>query len=547
MSEQLTCGEYLVQQLEAYGIDTIFGIPGVHTIEFYRGLGQTNIRHITPRHEQGAGFMADGYARASGKVAACFIITGPGMTNITTAMGQAYADSIPMLVISSVNSRKTLGLGQGRLHELPNQQALVKGVSQFSHTLMSPDELPEILRQAFAVFNSDRPRPVHIEIPLDVITMPAEHLPISQLPQYIKPSADDIAIQQSIEMLRNAKNAVLFLGGGAQDVVTEELLTLVETFDLPVLYTINGKGIFPHSHELSLGSNQSTVPVRQLVAKADVILAIGTEIGETDYDTVFDGGFKINGNIIRVDIDRHQLQCNYPAKLAIVSDASHYVKRMVEAIQLQQLPKRYISQISHGALSAQQVQNELLLQGYPKEWLVQKLVLDVLQKDHPEAVFVGDSTQIVYSGNHLFEAEKTRQWFNASTGYGTLGYALPAAMGALFSGAENVFALVGDGGFQFTINELATAVEERIPLVIILWNNQGYEEIKRYMINHNITPVGVDIYTPDFIKITEGYGCNALVLESIDDLSEKVNSAFEALVPTIIMIDESTIYNQHFS
>lgn len=546
MTNTVTCGEYLVKQLEAFGVDTIFGIPGVHTIEFYRGLGHTSIKHITPRHEQGAGFMADGYFRASGKVAVCFIITGPGMTNITTAMGQAYADSIPMLVISSVNQRSTLGLGQGRLHELPNQKALVSGVSKFSHTLMSPDELPEVLRQAFAIFNSERPRPVHIEIPLDVIVMPAEHLPICALPAYVKPEASSSAISQSIELLKDAKNGILLLGGGVIGTDQESIIQLAETFDLLVLYTINAKGVFPKNHPLALGSNQSMDAVRRLVEKADVILAIGTELGETDYDTVFNGEFNINGDIIRIDIDSHQLQCNYPAKLGIVSDACAYIDSVCHYIEEHQLPKRYHSN-SNATLAAHEVRDEILLNGYPKEWLVQKLVLDTLHKEYPDAVFVGDSTQIVYSGNHLFESNRTRQWFNASTGYGTLGYALPAAVGALLSGQKNVFALVGDGGFQFTINELATAVEERLPLVIILWNNDGYQEIKRYMLNNNIPPIGVDIYTPDFIKISEGFGCHAEELGAMDDLSEQVAQAFMRDKPTVLMINEAKIYHQHFN
>ena len=172
---RLTTGEYLVRLLESYGVELIFGIPGVHTVELYRGLPATKIRHVTPRHEQGAGFMADGYARVTGKPGVCFIVTGPGMTNIATAMGQAYADSVPMLVISAVNSRDQLAMGQGRLHELPSQRNLVAGVAAFSHTLLDPAQLPEVMARAFTVFNSARPRPVHIEIPLDVIAQPNCH------------------------------------------------------------------------------------------------------------------------------------------------------------------------------------------------------------------------------------------------------------------------------------------------------------------------------------------------------------------------------------
>jgi len=169
-----TCGELLVQLLEAYGVEHVFGIPGVHTVELYRGLPTTSIRHVTPRHEQGAGFMADGYARVTGRPGVCFIITGPGMTNILTAMGQAYGDSVPMLVISSVNQRDQLAMGDGRLHELPSQRNVVAGVSAFSHTLMEPEQLPQVLARAFAIFACARPRPVHIEIPIDVIAQPAD-------------------------------------------------------------------------------------------------------------------------------------------------------------------------------------------------------------------------------------------------------------------------------------------------------------------------------------------------------------------------------------
>lgn len=542
--EQITCGEFLVKQLEAYGINTIFGIPGVHTIEFYRGLKQTNIQHISPRHEQGAGFMADGYYRASGKVAACFIITGPGMTNILTAMGQAYADSIPMLVISSVNRRETLGMGQGRLHELPNQKELISGVCAFNHTLMSPDELPAVLAKAFQSFNSQRPRPVHIEIPLDVIVMPANHLSVKQTPAFFKSAGNPQAITQAFEWLGQSKKPVLLLGGGAIGSASEKLLELAETYDMPTFYTINAKGCFPAKHPLSLGSNQSTVSARQLIADADLVLALGTELGETDYDVVFDGQFKINGKLIRVDIDSEQLNTNFIADLGIESDVGYFVDLLLEQIQNSGIQKRYVHGISKGYQDALQVRDVLSNQFWPVEWRYQYHILDLIQKAFPKGVFVGDSTQIVYSGNHLFEANHIRQWFNASTGYGTLGYALPAAIGASLSVSKPVFALVGDGGMQFTINELATAVEEKMPLIVLLWNNYGYQEIKRYMQNNSIDTIGVDIYTPDFVQIAQGYGCDACELQDTDSLVPLIQESLLKDKPTVIVIDENRLYSE---
>ena len=169
-----TLGEALIDLLEAHGVDTVFGIPGVHTVELYRGLAGSKIRHVTPRHEQGAGFMADGYARASGKPGVAFVITGPGLTNTLTAMGQARADSVPMLVISGVNATATLGKGFGHLHELPDQRGMMEKVALSSRRITKAEELPGALADAFALFASARPGPVHIEIPIDVMTMSAE-------------------------------------------------------------------------------------------------------------------------------------------------------------------------------------------------------------------------------------------------------------------------------------------------------------------------------------------------------------------------------------
>lgn len=195
--DDITTGMWLARALAALGVDTVFGIPGVHTIELYRGLAGSGIRHVTPRHEQAAGFMADGYARASGRPGVCIVISGPGMTNISTAMGQAYGDSVPMLVISTVNAHGRMGSGEGWLHELPDQRALAAGVAAFSRTLHTPDELPAALAQAFALFDAGRPRPVHLELPIDVMLAPGGHLPLPPLLRLPRPAPDPAGIAEA--------------------------------------------------------------------------------------------------------------------------------------------------------------------------------------------------------------------------------------------------------------------------------------------------------------------------------------------------------------
>ena len=334
-----TCGEVLVKLLEDYGVEQVFGIPGVHTVELYRGLARSSINHVTPRHEQGAGFMADGYARTSGKPGVCFIITGPGMTNITTAMGQAYADSIPMLVISSVQIRNQLGGGRGKLHELPNQSALVGGVAAFSHTLMSASELPGVLARAFALFQAGRPRPVHIEIPLDVLVEEADDL-LASLPVNIdRAGASPSAVSRMTELLAGAKRPLILAGGGAIDAAAE-LTELAELLDAPVALTINAKGMLESAHPLLIGSTQSLVATRALVAEADVVLAIGTELAETDYDVTFAGGFEIPGKLLRVDIDPDQTVRNYPPHVALVSDSRNAAQALLSALSHKSLAER---------------------------------------------------------------------------------------------------------------------------------------------------------------------------------------------------------------
>ena len=458
-----TCGEVLVKLLEGYGVDHVFGIPGVHTVELYRGLAGSSIRHITPRHEQGAGFMADGYARTRGKPGVCFIITGPGMTNITTAMGQAYADSIPMLVISSVQSRDQLGGGRGKLHELPNQAALVSGVAAFSHTLMSAADLPQVLARAFAVFDSARPRPVHIEIPLDVLVEPADFLLPGRPVRGSRAGAAPQAVTQMAERLAGAKRPLILAGGGAL-AAGAALARLAEHLQAPVALTINAKGLLPASHPLQIGSTQSLPATRALVAEADVVLAIGTELAETDYDVTFKGGFEIPGSLLRIDIDPDQTVRNYLPELALVADAELAAEALLVALQAQPQPVR---ESTWGVARVANLRKALAA-GWDQPTLSQTRLLSAILERLPNAILVGDSTQPVYTGNLTLDMDQPRRWFNASTGYGTLGYALPAAMGAWLGSAEQIcqrapaVCLIGDGGMQFTLPELASAVEAQV-------------------------------------------------------------------------------------
>lgn len=519
-----------MQLLAQYGVDTVFGIPGVHTVELYRGLHGASIRHVTPRHEQGGGFMADGYARASGRPGACFVITGPGLTNTVTAMGQAYGDSIPLLVISSVNRSHSIGLGHGQLHELPAQRALSAGVTAFSHTLTRPDELPELLARAFTVFHSSRPRPVHIEIPIDVIGAPAAHIDGRPRALPSVPGPDPAAIERAAGLLGESERVVLLAGGGAV-AGGAELRELAERLGAPVVLTNNARGLLPPEHPLLVDGIQATEAGRALFDEADVILAIGTELAETDYEFGPVGPLDLRAQLIRIDIDPLQLAGPQPARIGVVSDA-----RLALRALLAVLPEGRAAD-DWGQQQAAAANATVRAAWTPRQHSFDGLLTTV--RDTLRApIIVGDSTQPVYQGMQCYRAPRARSWFTSATGFGTLGYALPAAIGAWLAQPERpVVALAGDGGLQFTLAELASARELGAGIIVLVWNNHGYNEIREYMQNCGITPVGVDVSAPDFVTVASGMGVAACRVASRAELTQVLGATPERQQPLLVELD----------
>src|SRR5271165_1705858 len=274
-------GRYLVELLAANGIDTVFGIPGVHNLELYRGLADCGMRHILVRHEQGAGFAADGYARLSGRPAAAFTISGPGLTNILTAVAQAYSDSVPLLVVASTPVRASLGKQWGVLHELHNQWALAAGVFGVARAAASAEDVRDHLRACLASLRAGRPRPAYLEIPLDVLAEPTT-LPATRFTEAVPvPQAADAAIDAAARLLAVAARPIIIAGGGARH-AGAELHRLVDTLDCPCVTTAAGKGVLPESHPANLGTSLPYRAVQTLIADADVVLAVGTKLAETD-------------------------------------------------------------------------------------------------------------------------------------------------------------------------------------------------------------------------------------------------------------------------
>ncbi|MFQ5786192.1 MAG: 5-guanidino-2-oxopentanoate decarboxylase [Alphaproteobacteria bacterium] len=524
MNTNATCGQAVIALLEAYGVDTVFGIPGIHTLELYRGLAGTGIRHVQPRHEQGAGFMADGYARASGRPGVCLLITGPGVTNAATPIGQAYSDSVPMLVLSSVNATADLGMGRGRLHEITSQEAVTAPLTAFSRTALDAGEVPNLMAQAFAVFRNARPRPVHISLPLDVLKAPAgfgaEAREIAPPPI----SAPE-AVAAAAERIAAARRPVIIAGGGTVD-CGAALAALAEQIGAAVIPTTAAKGVMADDHPLCLGATLSTAPTRALLESADLVIAVATELSETDS---WIRRLPIKGRLIRIDIDPAAVQRDYPAEVAIVGDAGPALAAIDAAL----------GEIAGGGFADGELDAVRRAHDDAAAPLLRKhvKVLDALRTALPDdAMVANDMTQIAYTGNARFPCRRPRSWFHPN-GFGTLGYALPAAIGAKLSAPERAaVALVGDGGFLFTATELGVAVELDLPVAVVLWNNDGLGQIRDDMIERGIAPIGVSPRNPDYLKLAEAFGARATRPDSLEGFAAAVGAALAADGPTLIEV-----------
>ncbi len=516
----------MIELLEAYGVEIVSGIPGTHTIELYRGLANSKLRHVTPRHEQGAGFIADGYARITGKPAACITVSGPGALNIATAMGQALADSIPMLVISADNKTHHLGLGEGRLHETPDLQAAMAQCSRWSHTLASVGQLPGVIARAFAIFQSERPGPVHISIPLDIITGDASHIDgtAQALPQPPQPHAN--SIEEAAKRINEAARPVIAAGGGAVS-AAKPVQALAEKIGAPVTTTQNAKGLLCPDHPLLVGGCPAQDPIQALYGGADLVVAIGTELAETDYDFFFNQDSQIPKNLVRFDIDPRQFSRNDVPALAVLGDAGQAIDALLPLVE--------VKENNDGARRTQQTRKQLTTEAHPGYQKLFETLVDTL----PDLVIMGDSTQPTYFAALQYDAPSPRSFTAASTGFGTLGLALPAAIGAKLAAPDRpVVVLVGDGGLQFTINELSTAIEAQVGITIVLWNNQCYGEIAQNFRDAGMDPIACHIHTPDFIGIAKAYGCYAESVTNHDQLAAALRAAQTRNIPSLIELPE---------
>jgi acetolactate synthase-1/2/3 large subunit len=514
-------GVAAIRLLERYGVDTVFGIPGVHTLEYYRGLAGSSIRHVTPRHEQGGGFMADGFGRASGRPGVCLVITGPGVTNALTPVGQAYHDSKPLLLLSAAVD--AAGHGHGTIHDLPDQQGLTGAITAFSRTATGIDDFADALACAWDIFSSARPRPVHIEVPVDVLRAPAGE--VSEPPPAARPPVvDAAALRRAADLLAGAVRPALLLGGGAVD-AGPDALALAEWLDAPTGLSINARGTIDSDHPLCVGSAMSFPPVSDLLLGADALLAVGTEFSELDW-WFLEGPPRLPETLVRIDIDADQLAERPCTQLQ--GDAAVTLRALVELLSAR--PARRGDARERVARALAEVQ-------WPADVSAHLELVAALDRALPDdRIVAADSTQPAYAANHAMPAHRPRSWL-MPIGFGSLGCALPMAIGAKLAEPERpVAALAGDGGVLFTLSELAAARDLGLALPLVVWNNDGYGEIRDSMSRVGIDLLGTDASAHDLVAIARGFGCHGERASDVSAVERLVTDALAADRPTLIEV-----------
>ena len=529
-----SCAEATIELLSNYGVTTIFGIPGVHTLDFCHALTDdadvpNKIRHVQARNEQGAGFMAEGWARATGDVGVALVISGPGVTNASTALGQCYADSLPMLLISAEPVSTSLGKGQGVLHEITEQKKVTEPLTAFSETVKTPADVPVLLERAFTIFQSKRPRPVHISIPIDI---QKQRVDSNWQAVEIASTAEvnENSIFEAVNLIAKSKKVVLVIGGGACE-SQDEIRKLKDKLGAVVITTTAGKGVIDDNDPLTITGGTVRAEAREYLSKADLVLAIGTELAETDN---YVGKYSISGKIIRVDIDSKKINDNYQATIGLVGDAKKIVRKLNNKLN-------YALDQGHRETAKLEVAKikKSIEDNLSKTERRHKKFLNILRKiAPPETIFSTDACQLSYTGVFGCNVPKARKWLHP-VGFCALGNALPNAIGAKIALPKiPVIVIVGDGGFMFSMPEILTARENNLSLPIIIWENGGYKQIQDDMQAIGVDRVGVEGLNPDFIKLAHSCHCDSVYAHSQEIFTCSFKKALEAKRPTVILVKE---------
>ena len=524
--ELRTGGEWVVETLRAEGVRHVFGLPGVHNLAIYDALiRQRDIAHILSRHEQGAGFMADGYARASGRPGVVVVTTGPGATNVLTPLVESFAGSQPILVLMSDIPAALIGKGLGVLHEVPNQIDCFKPVCRWAETIYEGRAIPAAVARAFHLLRTARPGPVALSLPTDLLVAKTEgrHESLHGGP----PVCDARLIDDAAGRLRSAKRPLIVAGGGVISAgASSELAALARRLSAPVITSVMGRGSIPETDPLWLGVLPNYRSTQAALERADVILAVGCRFAHrSTKGLLLKLDFKPEQALIHLDIDPSVIGLMHTPAVGIVGDARDGLRGILAAL-------------GKGAAAVEwdaawiRAQRENRWPRYTET--IDRLMTMLRRALEPGAIVVNDQTGLNYWMEWHFPVLEPRT-FLYPIGSATLGYGVPAAIGAKVAHPDRqVLAVLGDGGFMFSVNELATAVKYGLGIVFLVLNDQRYGAIK-YLQEGIFGKYGeVDLANPDFPALARAFGAEGLRAESLDELPKALDRALRHAGPTLL-------------
>ena len=526
----MTGAQALIQSLAREGVEVVFALPGVQIMEAFDALyEQPGIRLITVRHEQTAGYMADGYARTTGRVGVALVVPGPGALNAAAAVGTAYASSSPVLLVSGQIDSSSLGQNRGALHEINDQLDVFKPITKWNGRSTRPEEIPSLVHMAMQQVLDGRPRPAEIEVPFDILPATSD-IELLEREGTVKQSPDPAKIREAAELLANAERPLIWAGGGCREAdVTTELAELAEALNAPVITTPEGKGAIPENHPLSVGTfYYGHGPAYHTLPQSDVILAIGSRM---NLNPRTPWSLRPDQTVIRIDADPEELGRLVEPRVGMVADAKLGINDLVAELDGVQKASQWKKE------ELQDIRQKTAEDLRALAPLQMEIVDTIREELDDDAIMVAGTTEVAYWGHLTFPVLKPRSYLTSSY-FATLGYAFPTALGAKVGNPHRqVVATIGDGGFMYANSELSTAVQEGINVVTLVFNNgllgaSRADQMNRY---HGRT-IGTELHNPDFARLAEVYGALGVRLADRRELGPALRDALRAERPAVIEI-----------
>jgi acetolactate synthase-1/2/3 large subunit len=531
---QMTGGEAVVQALRHEGIEVVFGMPGVQIMHIYDAFhGRPDIRVLTVRHEQTTAYMADGYARVTGKPGVALVVPGPGVQNASAAIGTAYSASSPVLLLAGQVESVNLGRDKGALHEINDQQDVIRPVTKWCQRVHDVSDIPLAIHEAMCQMRSGRPRPTEVEIAPDILAASGE---VSFPPPETLASAapDWQQVRQAAELLRTAKKPLIWAGGGVQLAEAwRELIALAEALGAPVATTTEGKGTIPEDHPLALGVGMYGHGASSwAMPKADVVLAVGTRLTAQMMGL---NAVHSPQRLIHLDVDPSVIGKNYAAEVSMPADARLGLQALLEEVQRHDTPAP--------RWPAAELQDLRRLQA---QWLQEQApnqceVIARMQRVLPEdTVLVSGITNVAYWSYFAYCARRPRSYITSSY-FATLGYSFPVALGAKVARPDlPVVALTGDGGFMYALPELATAVQYGINVVVVVFVDNALGASKNdQLTRYKGRVVGTELRNPSFAEVAKVFGGRG-VRVAPERLDTAIQEALAVQEPTVIEVPIAT-------